>query len=430
MKKTALVLGGGGARGAYEMGVWKALIELDVPIHIVCGTSIGAINGAMIAQGDFLQAQKMWDTVDTSGVFAVTVTEDQNLMEKVVKTYGTFARDFFQGGTDTSPLKATLEKFFNEDAIRKSDIEYGLVTVEKSNLKPWEMFIEDIPQGKLVDFVLASASIFPAVKAYNIYGKDFIDGTYHDNIPVHMALKKGAEKVIAVDLGAFGKIKKDVLDSVEDLIYIKSYWDLGVTLVFDRPKIKEIERYGYLDCMKAFGVFDGYAYTFVKNSTIEIDAEFKKAGSLEKKLGIYSGKSRYAIADNILSAKWKKIINDRAARKGSRISEILVSGELAAEILGIDPSKIYTIERLDDKIKEKLSQIEAYPMDNEAKGAKRIKSFLETMALVDKKQRLKNMATEIRKIIDDDDELSAVRIASFYTEEFFAALYVALRRLV
>ena len=69
MKKTALVLGGGGSRGAYEMGVWKALIELDIPVHIVCGTSIGAINGAMIAQGSLADAQKMWDTVETSEVF-------------------------------------------------------------------------------------------------------------------------------------------------------------------------------------------------------------------------------------------------------------------------------------------------------------------------------------------------------------------------
>ena len=110
MKKTALVLGGGGSRGAYEMGVWKALIELDIPVHIVCGTSIGAINGAMIAQGSLADAQKMWDTVETSEVFAVPVREDQKLVEKVVKTYSTFAKDLFRGGTDTSPLKATLEK--------------------------------------------------------------------------------------------------------------------------------------------------------------------------------------------------------------------------------------------------------------------------------------------------------------------------------
>ena len=43
----ALVLSGGGTRGAYEMGVWKALKELRVPIGGVCGTSIGAINGAL-----------------------------------------------------------------------------------------------------------------------------------------------------------------------------------------------------------------------------------------------------------------------------------------------------------------------------------------------------------------------------------------------
>ena len=427
MKKTALVLGGGGSRGAYEMGVWKALIELDIPVHIVCGTSIGAINGAMIAQGSLADAQKMWDTVETSEVFAVPVREDQKLVEKVVKTYSTFAKDLFRGGTDTSPLKATLERYFDEDKIRKSDVEYGLVTVEKDSLKPWELFIEDIPQGRLVDFVLASSSIYPAVKPYNIDGIDFIDGTYHDNIPVSMALRKGAEKIIAVDLGAFGKVKKDVLNSVEDLVYIRSYWDLGITLVFDRSKIKQIERYGYLDCMKAFGVFDGYAYTFVKNSLMEIDEEFRKDGTLEKKLGIYSGRSRYSIADQLLAAKWKKIISDRAARKGSRISEILISAELAAEILEIDPSKIYTVERLDERIQESLSQIEAYPIDRGAKGAKFIKTFLETLALVDRKQRLKNMASEIRRVIDNDEELPASRIASLYTEEFFAALYVALK---
>ena len=66
-------------------------------------------------------------------------------------------------------------------------------------------------------------------------------------------------------------------------------------------------------------------------------------------------------------------------------------------------------------------------MDTEAKGAKRIKAFLETLALVDRKQRLKNMAAEIRRIIDNDEELPASRVASLYTEEFFAALYVALK---
>lgn len=52
-EKTGLVLGGGGSRGAYELGVWKALRELGIEIQVVVGTSIGAINGALVAPGGF-----------------------------------------------------------------------------------------------------------------------------------------------------------------------------------------------------------------------------------------------------------------------------------------------------------------------------------------------------------------------------------------
>ncbi|HMM69555.1 MAG TPA: patatin-like phospholipase family protein, partial [Gudongella oleilytica] len=48
-----LVLEGGGAKGSYHVGVYKALLEEGIPIGGVAGTSIGALNGAMIVQGDF-----------------------------------------------------------------------------------------------------------------------------------------------------------------------------------------------------------------------------------------------------------------------------------------------------------------------------------------------------------------------------------------
>lgn len=430
MKKTALVLAGGGSRGAYEMGVWKALYEMDIPFHIVCGTSIGAINGAMIAQGSFERAQEMWDTVETSQVFAVPVEESDDIKNKIIKTYGTFAKDFINGGTDTSPLKNTLEHYFDEEKIRNSNIAYGLVTLEKESLKPWELFVEEIPTGKLVDYVLASASIYPAVRPHVIDGIEYIDGTYHDNLPVSMALKKGAEKIIAVDLGAFGKVKQDVLNSVEDLTYIKSYWDLGVSLVFDKAHAKKIERYGYLDAMKAFGVFDGYAYTFVKNSIIEIDSAFKKDGHLAKKLGIASGKFRYNISDKFISGKWKKLKTDRSFRREHNISDFLLSIELAAEILGILPDKIYTIKRIDEKIKELVAEIEIPIVGENEKGLNRLKSVINNLGLLDKKVRLKKMALELKRVLETDSNVAFDKIAVLYTEEFFAALYIAIKGLI
>lgn len=430
MKKTALVLAGGGSRGAYEMGVWKALSEMDIQFQIVCGTSIGAINGAMIAQGSFEKAQEMWNTVETSQVFAVPVEESDAIKDKIIKTYGTFAKDFMHGGTDTSPLRNTLEHYFDEEKIRNSDIEYGLVTLEKESLKPWELFVEEIPEGKLVDYVLASASIYPAVRPHVIDGIEFIDGTYHDNLPVSMALRKGAQKVIAVDLGAFGKVKQDVLNSIEDLTYIKSYWDLGVSLVFDKNHAKKIERYGYLDAMKAFDVFDGYAYTFVKNSIIEIDRTFKKDGYFAKKLGIASGKFRYNISDKLISTKWKKLKTDRSYRREHNISDFLLSIELAAEILNISPEKIYTIERIDEKIREKLLEVEIPVPKEDEKGLNRIISVINNLGILDKKIRLKKMALEIKAVLENNSEVVFDKLAVLYTEEFFAALYIAIKGLI
>ena len=52
MESYGLVLAGGGAKGIYQIGAWKALRELDIPIQAVTGASIGSINGALLAQGD------------------------------------------------------------------------------------------------------------------------------------------------------------------------------------------------------------------------------------------------------------------------------------------------------------------------------------------------------------------------------------------
>ena len=68
-KKTALVLGGGGSRGAYEIGVWQALKALGIKIDMVYGTSVGAINAAMVAQGDLDLTAELWKELETDMVF-------------------------------------------------------------------------------------------------------------------------------------------------------------------------------------------------------------------------------------------------------------------------------------------------------------------------------------------------------------------------
>ena len=95
--KTALVLSGGGSRGAYEAGVWQALTDLGISIDIVTGSSVGAINGAMICQGSLEDTVNLWREIETHMVF--DVPEDSGLID--------YAKEILtNGGAGVSGLKS------------------------------------------------------------------------------------------------------------------------------------------------------------------------------------------------------------------------------------------------------------------------------------------------------------------------------------
>ena len=71
--KRAIVLSGGGAKGAYEIGVWKALRKLSINYDIVCGTSVGALNGVLMVQKDYFKALKLWYYMDYSKVIDIEI---------------------------------------------------------------------------------------------------------------------------------------------------------------------------------------------------------------------------------------------------------------------------------------------------------------------------------------------------------------------
>ncbi|MEG1777718.1 MAG: patatin-like phospholipase family protein, partial [Angelakisella sp.] len=96
----AVVLAGGGSKGAYEVGVWQAMEELSIPYHVVTGTSIGALNGALMVQGALDEALHMWRNMDSSQVVAdVPIPTDDLLGLRDV--YHAFLRQMIgKGGLD------------------------------------------------------------------------------------------------------------------------------------------------------------------------------------------------------------------------------------------------------------------------------------------------------------------------------------------
>ena len=140
--RKALVLAGGGARGSYQVGVWRALTELGWNPQIITGTSVGSLNGAMFALDLYETARDMWTSIRSQDVMELP-EETRNLTE-----LHQFLRDVVRaGGMDVTPLEEIVERVLDEDALRASPIRFGLVTVEKRGLKPRELPLEEIPKG-------------------------------------------------------------------------------------------------------------------------------------------------------------------------------------------------------------------------------------------------------------------------------------------
>lgn len=253
-RKIGIVLSGGGTKGAYEIGVWRALRELSIDYHIVTGTSIGSINGALMAMGDFEKADQIWHNMVMGDLMREPAPET-NLVKRFADWF--FQKDFHRrklidGAVDNSPFADFVEKNINEEKVRTSKVDYGLVTVRARDRKPFLLTKDEIPQGQLKDYILASSSVYPVFPMHRIGGEYYIDGMYHDNLPIKLAVSMGATELIVVDLHQ--KPQHAEFAGRANVIYLTPSEDLGGILAFDRKKIDRNMEMGYEDAIRKFSV--------------------------------------------------------------------------------------------------------------------------------------------------------------------------------
>ncbi|CCJ33858.1 patatin-like phospholipase family protein [Caloramator australicus] len=362
MDGFGLVLGGGGAKGAYEIGVWKALRELDVPIKAVTGTSVGALNGAIIVQGDFDVAYELWTTISIENVINVEkeIVAAGEGGRKTIPIINTIKNLITNGGLDVSPLKEMLNKVIDEDKIRRSPIDLGIVTFSLTDFKPVEVFKDEIPEGKLVDYLLASAC-FPAFKPHEIDNKKFIDGGIYDNIPLSLMLKKDIKNIITVDISGVGFVKRVNKRGI-NIIEIKNSEDLGGTLEFDGERSKENIELGYLDTLRVFGKLKGHKYYFIPNKEFDEGKEFIKSLDINylKRMYAFLGLDigvRKSAANKIILDKIIRTIQQYSNGKLSLEGVFPAMLEIAAEQLGIERKRVYTLKELSERILEEYNKI-------------------------------------------------------------------------
>lgn len=275
MRPYGLILAGGGAKGAYQIGAWRAIRELGVQIEAIAGVSIGAINGALIAQGDFDSTLELWNNVEVKdGIHMDAQLKSPENLFSFANLPQIFHEVLKNGGVDVTPARDLIARYVHEDAVRASGIPLGLVTFQVSSLKPVELFLDEIENGHLIDYLMLSAR-FPGLQNESPDGAKYLDGGVYDNAPVGMLRKRGINRFIVVDISSMKGVGHKADLSCADIIYIRPNdpKELGESFEFDRAKTELRMQMGYLDAKKAFGVLGGQNYYFKP-------AEYKKMQAL------------------------------------------------------------------------------------------------------------------------------------------------------
>lgn len=255
-KSVGLVLEGGGVKGAYELGALIALTEKGYTFHAVTGTSIGALNGAVIASQGIEKLAGYWEEAKYCPVFDFDDDTVARFRQKdfdldlIIATGKKLlsAREIIRNS-----YEHTLNFVYNrlsEEEIRSSDIDFGCVTYNISDMEPFEAMKKDIPEGKLIDYVVASAC-FPIFPPKQIDGKKFIDGGVYDNMPVNLLARTGCKKMIVVRTNPESKQPKRRIEYDDlDILYITPSANLGRAMAFSPERIENLKQLGYADAMR------------------------------------------------------------------------------------------------------------------------------------------------------------------------------------
>ena len=376
MGKKAVLLGGGGAKGSYEIGVLEALMELGFDYQIVTGTSVGSLNGALFAQKDLKLAKKMWLEIDTTRVLDL----DHLSAEEI--SYKELGKLLLENkGLSYTNLGRLLAEVISEEKIRAMGVEFGLVTVRYPLMQPVQLFVDQIEEGKLIDYLLASAACFPAMKKHEIDGEKFIDGGYYDNLPVDLAIERGAEEIVAVDLDAVGVMHKKKNRPNVSITTVRSEWPLGPMLLFNRAQAEQNMKQGYVDTLKAFGKLEGRKFCFRLGETNRIFQRiYPYMEKLKEEIFCDASNTLMHMAQTSADMLYKKRFHSASRLQREELYQAMCEGLM--EIFESDRFSPYTYHRAVKGLLRTYASIDvspAYVLEEKLSEIKKTKKFIENM---------------------------------------------------
>lgn len=227
--RIGLVLAGGGAKGAYEVGVYKALRELELVdnIKVISGTSIGAINGLFFSMDNPKVIGSSWRNLSYSRFILnqeSTKERKLDLLIDKIKSINSDSSIFDQvslndiGLLSQSGIKDFIEEYIDMDVIRNSDKELYACAYNVDKERPEYFRLNDCTEEEIKDRVLASSAIPHMFKPIIIDGMRYSDGGIHsplysknniDNVPIEPLRNYECDIIIVVYLSYKNKVNKE-----------------------------------------------------------------------------------------------------------------------------------------------------------------------------------------------------------------------------
>jgi len=255
-REYGLVLEGGGAKGSFQIGAWRALREAGIKIKGVSGVSVGALNGALICMDDPEKAEDIWHNINYSAVMDFnmntgSILETAEEIKKLIK----------DRGVDITPLKKLLHETVDEEKIRNSHCELFATTFSVSDMKLLNIDVKSASEGKMEEILLASA-FFPVFKTEKLSGKLYTDGGGFNNVPLDVLVDRGYQDVIVVRIygPGYDREKKVKIPEGTNIYHIAPREELGGVLEFDKKRSRKNMALGYLEASRLLYGLDGRRY--------------------------------------------------------------------------------------------------------------------------------------------------------------------------
>ncbi len=377
-KEYGLVLEGGGAKGAYQIGAWQALREEGVKIRGISGVSVGALNGALICMDDPDKAREIWENISYSQVMDVDDAKMDSIVRGDLKNINLneVVQDGLklirEKGMDVTPLKNLIARVCDEEVIRNSPIDLYIVTYSLSDHQLLDINVKDVPDGLIGDMLLASAYL-PTFKREPLHGKRYIDGGVQDRVPLDSLIKRGYHDIIVLRIYGFGVEKRIKIPEDVQVTDIAPRKNLGGVLEFDSARSRRNMKLGYYDAKRVIYGLAGSEYY--------LDMKLSEEAAYERLINMAIRYDRWAENNPEKAAEMPASLrqDEETVSRLRRVNEVILPGagrrlchtkdwtysglyiallEQTAIALRISRYRIYTEEELLHKIKVKKESYE------------------------------------------------------------------------